>query len=248
MAKASSNHDIDPSKVALLVIDVQRALFSRPTPIHNAEQLLSNINSLIDMWELVGGLVVYIQHSNKKMLVKDTPDWELHPDIKIINSSRWIHKLHGNAFEQTELNDMLSSRGVDQVAIYDLVPNGRGKDMMDEIMLQEQRESLIRYLHRMQEEKEMIFVFSGGNPLYPEIASEMHRTNGTNPPNLLLKQFWIHAPVGCHAGINYFSFDLTAMFILALFCKLRSGILEIRALRTCGRVRSFSKHSETEVC
>ena len=124
MAKANSNHDIDPSKAALLVIDVQRALFSRPTPIHNAEQLLSNINSLIDMWELVGGLVVYIQHSNKKMLVKDTPDWELHPDIKVIDSSRWIHKLHGNAFEQTELNDMLSSRGIDQVAITGLVTQG----------------------------------------------------------------------------------------------------------------------------
>jgi nicotinamidase-related amidase len=124
MAKTSSNHGFDPSKVALLVIDVQRALFSRPTPIHNAEQLLRNINSLIDMWELVGGLVVYIQHSNKRMLVMGTPDWELHPGIRIINSSRLIQKLHGNAFEKTELNDILSSRGIDQVVITGLVTQG----------------------------------------------------------------------------------------------------------------------------
>ncbi len=123
-------------------------------------------------------------------------------DLKVVVTTM---ALRSNFAEIPQMIDFILDLGVDQVAIYDLVPNGRGKEMMDEMMLQEQRESLIRYLQRMQEEKEMIFVFSGGNPLYPEIASEMHRTNGTNPPGLLLKEFWIDAPVGCHAGINYFS-------------------------------------------
>lgn len=113
--------------------------------------------------------------------------------------------LKSNFSEIPQMIDFISNLGVNQVAIYDLVPNGRGRNIMDQAMLQEQRENLIRYLQRMQEEKEMIFVFSGGNPLYTEIASEIHRREGSSPPNLLLKQFWIHAPVGCHAGINYFS-------------------------------------------
>jgi nicotinamidase-related amidase len=124
MTKAKSKPNLYPSKSALLVIDVQQALFSRPTPVHNSELLISNINSLIDIWDQAGGLVVYIQHSNKKLLVKGTPDWEIHPDLRIINSAEWIHKLHGNAFEKTELNDILSSKEIEHVVITGLVTQG----------------------------------------------------------------------------------------------------------------------------
>jgi radical SAM protein with 4Fe4S-binding SPASM domain len=113
--------------------------------------------------------------------------------------------LKSNFNEIPKIIDFIANLGVDQAVLYDLVPAGRAKDVMDLTMSQEQRVSLIRYLHKMQEEKEMIFLISGGEPLYPEIALEMHRLNGTKPPDLLLKQFWIHAPIGCHAGIQYFS-------------------------------------------
>jgi radical SAM protein with 4Fe4S-binding SPASM domain len=101
--------------------------------------------------------------------------------------------------------DFLADLGVEQVAVYDLVPVGRGKDVMDQAMTQTQRESLIRYLQQTQETRDMVFTMSGGIPLYPEIVLEMHRFNDTKPRDLLLKEFWIHNPVGCHAGIFYFS-------------------------------------------
>jgi nicotinamidase-related amidase len=124
MGNITPNFHIDPRRAALLVIDVQRALFSRPTPIHDAEQLLGNINSLIEMWHLTGGVVLYIQHSNNRMLIRDTPDWELHPDLKIIKSGDLIHKLHGNAFERTNLKDILEFRGIREVVIMGLVTQG----------------------------------------------------------------------------------------------------------------------------
>jgi hypothetical protein len=37
----------EQGKAALLVIDVQKGLFERATPIHKAEQVLQNINALI---------------------------------------------------------------------------------------------------------------------------------------------------------------------------------------------------------
>jgi radical SAM protein with 4Fe4S-binding SPASM domain len=113
--------------------------------------------------------------------------------------------LKSNFDEVPRIIDFVANLGVEQVVLYDLVPTGRARDVMDLAMNQEQRVSLIRYLHRMQEEREMIFLISGGDPLYPEIVSEMHRLNGTKPPDLLLKQFWIHSSIGCHAGIQYFS-------------------------------------------
>ena len=101
--------------------------------------------------------------------------------------------------------DFISSLGVDQVAVYDLVPVGRGKGVIDMAMTEQQRIRLMTYLERRQETDEMVFSMSGGQPLYPEIVSQMHKSNGTKPKDLLLKEFWVHAPVGCHAGILYFS-------------------------------------------
>jgi radical SAM protein with 4Fe4S-binding SPASM domain len=101
--------------------------------------------------------------------------------------------------------EFLESLGVDEVAVYDLVPVGRGKAMMDQAMTDEQRVSLIRYLQAKQEESEMVFTMSGGEPLYPEITLEMHKSHDSKPKDLLLKEFWVHNAVGCHAGIFYFS-------------------------------------------
>ena len=101
--------------------------------------------------------------------------------------------------------DFIANLGVDQVAVYDLVPVGRGKNVIDLAMTNQQRISLIQRLERMQENDEMVFSMSGGQPLYPEIASQIHKTRGTKAKGLLLKEFWVHASVGCHAGIMYFS-------------------------------------------
>jgi radical SAM protein with 4Fe4S-binding SPASM domain len=148
-------------------------------------------------------------------------------DLKVVVTTM---ALRSNFEKIPRMIDFVSDLGVDQVAIYDLVPNGRGKDMMDEMMLQEQRESLMRYLQRMQEEKEMIFVFSGGNPLYPQIAATMHKTNGTDPPDLLLKQFWINEPVGCHAGINYLSLRPNGDVYPCPFLQIKVGNIREKSL------------------
>jgi radical SAM protein with 4Fe4S-binding SPASM domain len=101
--------------------------------------------------------------------------------------------------------EFLTNLGVDQVAVYDLIPVGRGKDMMEQAMSQEQRVSLMLYLQGLQEDTEMVFTMSGGQPLYPEIASKMHEHHDTKSKDLLLKEFWVHNAVGCHAGTLYFS-------------------------------------------
>jgi radical SAM protein with 4Fe4S-binding SPASM domain len=101
--------------------------------------------------------------------------------------------------------DFIASLGVDEFAVYDLIPVGRGKAMMEEAMTQEQRAKLVRYMQGLQEKTELVFTMSGGQPLYPEVAEEMHKNHGTSAKDLLLKQFWIQEPVGCHAGRAYFS-------------------------------------------
>jgi len=115
---------LDAECTALLVIDVQRALFSRPTPIYKADNLIHNINSLIEMWQHSGGLVVYIQHSNNKMLIKNSIGWQFHPDLSVQETDIVIHKVHGNAFEGTNLYEVLNSSGIENIVITGLVTQG----------------------------------------------------------------------------------------------------------------------------
>jgi radical SAM protein with 4Fe4S-binding SPASM domain len=137
--------------------------------------------------------------------------------------------------------EFIANLGVEQAAVYDLVPVGRGKDLMDQAMTQTQRISLIRYLQHMQEDNEMVFAMSGGVPLYPEIVSEMHKMNGTKPRDLLLKQFWIHAPVGCHAGILYFSLRPNGDVYPCTFLPIKVGNIRQQSLTDIWRTSPILK-------
>jgi nicotinamidase-related amidase len=112
------------NNTALLVIDVQQGLFRKTMPIHKAEQLLKNINTLVDRAHRTGTPVFYIQHSGQKILTQGSDDWRLHPQLHPLDTDCIIHKHHGNAFDQTPLKEELSSRNVDRLVVTGLVTHG----------------------------------------------------------------------------------------------------------------------------
>lgn len=118
------NPKINPTDTALLIIDVQRGLFSKPTPVYNAEILLGNINILKERFTQAGAAVFIIQHSNQKMLLEGSSNWQFHPELSISNRDIIIPKTHGNAFKDTSLKEELDSRGIRNIVITGLVTNG----------------------------------------------------------------------------------------------------------------------------
>lgn len=109
---------------ALLVIDVQQALFEKRLPIYLADALLKNINLLVKKAHQSQATVVYIQHSGKGDLMRDEPGWQLHPAMQPKTGDLRMHKLHGDAFQETELLDELNARQVGRLVITGLVTNG----------------------------------------------------------------------------------------------------------------------------
>lgn len=114
---------INPKQTALLVIDVQRALFTRPNPVFNAYKIIEVINALVDRAHLYGAKVVYIQHSNKTILQKGSDGWKLHPDIKPDSKDLLIEKEQGNSFIGTTLQGFMEARGIENLLITGLVTN-----------------------------------------------------------------------------------------------------------------------------
>jgi nicotinamidase-related amidase len=115
---------INWNHVALLVIDVQQGLFGKSTPIYRAEELLRNINTLVERAHRAQVPVFYVQHSDHKTLVNGSQDWQLHPHLHPVDGDGIIHKRHGNAFEDTNLDEALKSRNIGKLVITGLVTHG----------------------------------------------------------------------------------------------------------------------------
>ena len=115
---------MNPNHNALLIIDVQQGLFKKSIPLYKAEELLKNIKLLVDRAHSAGASVFYIQHSDPKHLVKGSLEWQLHPELHPQQTDNIIHKQHGNAFEDTNLEQMLKSKNITHLVIMGLVTHG----------------------------------------------------------------------------------------------------------------------------
>ncbi|HOU16235.1 MAG TPA: isochorismatase family cysteine hydrolase [Anaerolineae bacterium] len=120
----TSENTPSTQKTALLVIDVQEGLFKKSTPVYKAADLLENIIALVERAHESDVPVFYIQHSDARNLVKGSADWQLHAELHPQNRDYIIHKQHGNAFEDTPLEETLRSLHVDTVVVTGLVTHG----------------------------------------------------------------------------------------------------------------------------
>lgn len=114
---------VDPNSTALLVVDVQQALFERLTPIYQADELLDTISDLVERAHATGALVVYIRHGNK-LLQPGSSGWQLHPRVQPADDDLVIDKTHGDAFQDTSLDAELKARSISNVAVTGLVTHG----------------------------------------------------------------------------------------------------------------------------
>ncbi|QPC83705.1 cysteine hydrolase [Phototrophicus methaneseepsis] len=111
-------------QTALVVIDVQQALFEKKTPIHRAEVLLCNINSLVDCAHEKGIPIFYFRHTNKSFLAYGTAGWQLHPALRPDTVDILLEKEHGSAFQDTSLHQALQERQINRLIVTGLVTNG----------------------------------------------------------------------------------------------------------------------------
>jgi len=112
------------NKTALLVIDVQYGMFQKSTPVYQGDALLDKITALVERARAAGAAVIYVQHSDERFLVKGTPVWQLHPRLQALTPDCTVHKLQGNAFLGTDLQEILITRGMEKLVICGMVTHG----------------------------------------------------------------------------------------------------------------------------
>ncbi len=123
-ANAQSQSASAMHRSALLVVDVQDALFHKGTPIYGAATLLANIKTLAARAHSAGAPVIYIQHDDGRSLVRGSDGWRLHLALQPAPEDLVVQKQHPNAFEQTTLAAELQARNIDQLVVTGLVTHG----------------------------------------------------------------------------------------------------------------------------
>jgi nicotinamidase-related amidase len=98
---------------ALLVIDVQNGVVAQA---HERDAVVRNIAALVDRARRQGVAVVWVQHINED-LVKGSGAWRIVSELKPDPAEPLIEKLWGDAFEDTELETVLSNLGVGRLMV-----------------------------------------------------------------------------------------------------------------------------------
>jgi len=103
----------------LLVVDMQKGLFTRDTPRHDAEGVIRRINRLIASVRKGGGRIIYIRHDGPQgdPLAPGTPGWEFVDELDFHPDEILIRKKACDAFAHTPLLDTIKESGDTRIII-----------------------------------------------------------------------------------------------------------------------------------
>lgn len=108
-------------RVALLVIDLQTAVFEDPAmpPVFDAARLLQNARALVEAARSGGVPVVYIQHCGPAgdEFEEGRSGWQIYEPIAPRPGEAVVRKNRSDAFEGTQLQEVLESLSVRSLVI-----------------------------------------------------------------------------------------------------------------------------------
>ena len=99
---------------ALLVIDVQTDVVRQA---HQRNAVIAKVATLVDRARQQQVPIVWVQHSDDDNLIRGSDNWQIVPELHPAEREPLVEKRFGDAFEDTELETVLSGLGVGRVLI-----------------------------------------------------------------------------------------------------------------------------------
>jgi nicotinamidase-related amidase len=106
-------------RAALLVVDVQTAMFDEADPVSEGDALLGTLKVAIAKAREAGAAVIYVRHDSGpgKFLEKGTPGWGIHPAIQPVAGDVIVDKKTPDSFHETTLQEELEARGITKLVV-----------------------------------------------------------------------------------------------------------------------------------
>ena len=99
---------------ALLVIDVQKDVVGGA---FNRDAVIANIAALVERARNTDTPVVWVQHSDPNGMPIGSDGWHYVDELHMGEGEPVIHKVHGDSFESTDLEDVLADLGVGELTV-----------------------------------------------------------------------------------------------------------------------------------
>lgn len=101
------------SRTALLVIDVQKGVVGKA---FERDRVVANIRTLVDKARDEDVPVLWVQHSDDGM-PRGSEGWEYVPELERLDTEPLVHKTYGDAFEDTDLEQLLAQHRVGRLVV-----------------------------------------------------------------------------------------------------------------------------------
>ena len=98
---------------ALLVIDPQNGVLAGAD---DRGSVLKNIDVLVARARTEGALVIWVQHAGEG-LARGSENWQFVPEVARLDAEPVVHKAYGDAFEDTDLEQLLAARAVGRLVV-----------------------------------------------------------------------------------------------------------------------------------
>ncbi|MGY1750782.1 isochorismatase family protein [Modestobacter sp. SYSU DS0511] len=103
----------DRPGTALMVVDVQRGVVDGAA---RRDEVVANIATLVEQARGAGIPVVWVQHSDAE-LAQGSDAWKYVPELVRAEPEPLVHKTYGDAFEDTDLEQVLATAGVGHLVV-----------------------------------------------------------------------------------------------------------------------------------
>ncbi len=98
---------------ALVVIDVQNGVVA---DVHDRDRVLANIRTSVERARAAGVGVIWVQDAAEGR-EHGSEAWQIVPELEVADTEPRVEKLYGDAFEATDLEQVLAAAGVGRLYI-----------------------------------------------------------------------------------------------------------------------------------
>ncbi len=105
------------SNTAVIVLDVQQALFATAPRPFEAELVIDKINQICAAARAANFPIIYFQTAVPGWLDVDSEAWQLHADLQPKANDHYWRKTKANAFQDTQLDQHLQKLHINQLIL-----------------------------------------------------------------------------------------------------------------------------------
>jgi nicotinamidase-related amidase len=105
-------------KTALLIVDVQKIMFTEEGGVNQGEEVSFRIASLLEKARCESVPVIFIQHTDRDGPVSEGAEgWPIHESIAPREGERIVRKAYWDSFMETDLTKVLEEMAIERLVI-----------------------------------------------------------------------------------------------------------------------------------